>query len=101
MHEEGQLRLRCSYCAISRHNATLSWYKDGLLIYNDTHRAISKRELRVAVVEHRKDEGLYECVVRSNNQNISRFITVIVKKGWFRFEYNGYYCLYIKYVSEN
>ena len=42
---------------------------------------IQKDELGIPVVEHSRDEGLYECVVTSKNKNISRFLTVIVTKG--------------------
>ena len=83
VHEGGQMRLGCSYCTVSATNATLSWYKDGLLICNDTRHVIFKDKLGVPVVDHTKDEGLYECAVRSKNQSISRFITVIVKKSGF------------------
>lgn len=79
--EGEQLRLLCTYCAISPNATSLSWYKEGVLIANSSRYALRNAELGIPVVEHTKDEGLYECIVKSKNQNISRFITLIVQKG--------------------
>lgn len=79
--EGEQLRLRCTYCAVSPNATMLSWYKEGALIANNSRYVLRNAELGIPVVEHSKDEGLYECIVRSKNQNISRFITLIVQKG--------------------
>lgn len=84
VYQGENLGLRCSYCVAPSKDTTLSWYKEGLMISNDTHHVIHKDELGIPVVEHSKDEGLYQCVVSSNSGKISRFITVIVKKGGFR-----------------
>ena len=86
VREGGQLTLRCSYCTVTSLTASLSWHKEGLVISNDSRHVIQKDKLGIPVVEHSRDEGLYECVVTSKNQNISRFITVIVMKG--RIKYN-------------
>lgn len=80
-NEGRQLKLECNYCARSSVDTVLSWYKEGLPICNDTHHVINKNEVGVPVAEHSRDEGLYKCLVTSKNQNISKFITVIVKKG--------------------
>lgn len=74
--------MKCSYCVkSSKEGTTLSWYKDGHVISNGikNHSAI----LDVSVVQHNRDEGLYKCVVTHKKQNISKLITVIVKKGGF------------------
>ena len=76
------LQLKCSYCVkSSKEDTILSWYKDGRVISNGikNHSAV----LGVPVVQHNKDEGLYTCVVTYKEQNISKFITVIVNKGGF------------------
>lgn len=79
--EAEQIRLRCTYCAISPNATSLSWYKEGVLIANSSRYVLRNAELDIPVAEHSKDEGLYECIVKSKNQNISRFITLIVQKG--------------------
>ena len=80
--EGEELRLKCSYCVnSSKEDATLSWYKDGHVIDHGikNHSAV----LGVPVAQHNRDEGLYECLVTYKEQNISKFITVIVNKGGF------------------
>ena len=80
--EGDKLQLKCSYCVkSSKEDTILSWYKDGHVISNGikNHSAV----LGVSVVQHNKDEGLYSCVVTYKEQNISKFITVIVNKGGF------------------
>ena len=81
VHEGEQLILRCAFCAVSLNATTLSWYKEGLLISNGSRHVIANDELGIPVVDHREDEGLYECTVTSRNHSISRYITVIVRKG--------------------
>ncbi|XP_067049724.1 uncharacterized protein [Acropora muricata] len=78
--EGEQLRLRCTYCAVSPNATSLSWYKEGALIASNSRYVLRNAALGIPAVEHSKDEGLYECIVRSKNQNISRFITLIVQK---------------------
>jgi len=81
--EEGdKLQLKCSYCVkSSKESSTLSWYKDGHVI----SRGIKNHNNVIGspVVQHNRDEGLYKCVASYKKQNISKLITVIVKKGWF------------------
>lgn len=79
--EGEQLRLRCTYCAVSPNATSLSWYKEGALIAGNSRYVLRNAALGIPAVEHSKDEGLYECIVRSKDQNISRFITLIVQKG--------------------
>ncbi|KAJ7323702.1 hypothetical protein OS493_031116 [Desmophyllum pertusum] len=81
--EGGKLKLQCSYCVWPPKQAvSLSWYKEDRVILNSSHYVITNHSkvLGVPVVQHNKDEGLYKCVVNSEEQNISKFITVIVKK---------------------
>ena len=61
------------------------------MILNSSHYVITNHSevLGIPVVQHNKDEGLYKCVVNSKKQNISKFITVIVKKGRFLFRGGG------------
>ncbi|XP_068687057.1 neural cell adhesion molecule L1-like [Montipora foliosa] len=80
VYEGEQLILRCAFCAVSLNATTLSWYKEGLLISNGSRHVIANDELGIPVVDHREDEGLYECTVTSRNHSISRYITVIVRK---------------------
>lgn len=82
VNEGRQLKLQCTYCSVSPSDgAILSWYKEGVEITNDTRHVIRKDELGIPVAKHLLDEGLYMCVVTFKKQNISRFITVIVRKG--------------------
>lgn len=80
--EGGELKLKCSYCVKSSYQgARLSWYKQNHVIRNGitNHSTV----FDVAKVQHTRDEGLYKCVVTYNKRNISKLITVIVKKGGF------------------
>lgn len=81
--EEGRLKLQCSYCVKSSNQAvSLFWYKENQVIQNSSHYVITNhgKDLGISVVQQRMDEGLYRCEVVSNKQNISKLITVIVKK---------------------
>lgn len=81
VNEGYQLKLQCTYCSVSPSDgAILSWYKEGVEITNDTRHVIRKNELGIPVAKHLLDQGLYMCVVTFKKQNISRFMTVIVRK---------------------
>lgn len=82
--EKGQLKLHCSYCANSPQQVFgLFWYKENQMIRNSTHYTITNhgKDLGIPVVQQGMDEGLFMCEVVSYKQNISKLITVIVKKG--------------------
>ena len=82
--EKGQLKLHCSYCANSPQQVFgLFWYKENQMIRNSTHYTITNhgKDLGIPVVQQGMDEGLFICEVVSYKQNISKLITVIVKKG--------------------
>ena len=89
VNEGSQLKLQCTHCSVSpSEGAILSWYKEGVEITNDTRHVIRKDELGIPVAKHLLDEGLYMCVVTFKKQNISRFMTVIVRKGKILFRYS-------------
>ena len=89
VNEGCQLKLQCTYCSVSPSDgAILSWYKEGVEITNDTRHVIRKDELGIPVAKHLLDEGLYMCVVTFKKQNISRFMTVIVRRGKTLFRYS-------------
>ena len=89
VNEGCQLKLQCTYCSVSPSDgAILSWYKEGVKITNGTRHVIRKDELGIPVARHLLDEGLYMCVVTFKKQNISRLMTVIVRKGKTLFRYS-------------